>query len=163
VLGSDSGPLSVQARDADRAAVLVVDGLNVAVVLEHEFAAVGGDDGVALVQAAGAVAELGDDAAAVAVEHPLLGQRAVGPVGVGVRMPTLLAAAIENGLAPLRGRAGAGHGGPLPALMVAGGHARLVRVVCVPRGTAERRHAGAAHCAVAIRRAGSSSSGVSRM
>jgi hypothetical protein len=85
---------------------------------------------VAFLPATGAgLVELRDDPAAVAIEHALLGERAVGPEGVDVRAPRLFAGAVDNGVA--LGCADAGFVGPLPAVGMAGGHPRLVGVETV--------------------------------
>src|SRR5262249_51537514 len=72
---------------------------------------------------------------AVAVEHALLGERAVVAVAADVAAPSLFSAAIDLDLAArggARGRAAAAFG-PLPALALAGRHARLIGVVAVAR------------------------------
>src|SRR6476659_1727044 len=76
-------------RGADQAAFAVEDPLHIAAVLECELAAVREHDGVALIPVLGAIGrlEFGDDPAAVAIEHALLGERAVAPVAVDVGAP----------------------------------------------------------------------------
>src|SRR5262249_4246041 len=122
---------------ADRPTVLVVDALDIVRVLERDRAASRQDDGVSLVPAAAAAGrlEFGDDAAAVAIEHALLGKRAVVAITADVAAPPLLPAAAALDLPtrrPARGRAAAGLG-PLPALVMTGRHPRLVGVVAVTR------------------------------
>jgi hypothetical protein len=123
--------------------VAVVDALDIACGLESRLAAISSDDGVALVpvaRAAGLI-EFRDDGAAVAVEHALLGERAVGPVGVGERAPGLLARVVDGHVVARRGRgAGTRLVRPSPAVAVAGGNAWLVRIEAVsPMRVVRRR------------------------
>src|SRR5262245_19486899 len=141
VLGPDRG--------ADQIAVAVIDLLDVAAGLEGDLAAVGEHDGVALVPVAGTAGrvELGDDPAAVAIEHTLLRERAVGAVGVDVGAPRLLLAAVDDGLAArARRRAAASRPRPLAAIAMPGRDAGLVRVVSVTRARAVAGLQRAARC-----------------
>ena len=79
-MGSGRGPSSVHSVALTRRPSPVEDPLgHISAVLECELVAVGEHDGVALIPVLGAVGrlELGDDPAAVAIEHALLGERAV--------------------------------------------------------------------------------------
>ena len=84
--------------------------------------------------------EFGDDPAAVAIEHALLGERAVGAVAVDVGAPAFLLAVVDDRLAARdRGSAAARRFRPLSAVAVPRRHARLVRVVSVVRAVAVLR------------------------
>ena len=111
------------------------------------FLAIGEHDGVALIPVSGVVGrlELGDDPAAVAIEHALLGERAVGAVAVDVGTPAFLLAVVDDCLAA-RDRGSA-----------AARFSSIVRRRCAPTapaaGSGRSRGAGPGCCRSSARRA----------
>src|SRR6266568_1954850 len=120
---------------AERLPGPITDGLDIAAVLEGGFAAVGREDGVALIPAGGAVgrSELGQDRAAVAVEDRLFGERAIAAVGVDELAPRFLPGLFVDDLALKRSIFACAGAGPLPAVGTAGGDPGLIGVISVPK------------------------------
>ncbi len=90
---------------------------------------------MALVPVSGVVGrlELGDDPAAVAIEHALLGARAVGAVAVDIGAPAFLLAVVDDGLAARDRGSAAARFRPLSAGAVPRRNPRLVGIVSVVR------------------------------